>query len=123
MPTRIGCPPKNRVQGERLDSLDRGGIERLQDRLGLGRLVGDPAADGRVVGGLTGRQQGLEPILDRTRADPGGEGDGGHLSQLGRVAEDRPVGSSAQGGELIAKPRILGEEFGVVGLWARRVEP
>jgi hypothetical protein len=75
-----------------------------------------------VIGGEACRKQGLEQVLDLTQADPGGEGDGGHLSELGRVAQDRPIGSSGRCGELIAELLILGEEFGRLSLSARGVE-
>ena len=68
-----------------------------------------------MIGAAAGGEQGLEDVLDLTEADAGGEGDGGHLAELGRIADDRELGGSAQGVDLIAKPLILGEEFVVGG--------
>jgi hypothetical protein len=76
-----------------------------------------------VIGGEPRREQGLEEVFDLTQADPGGEGDDGDLSELGRVAEDRPVGSSALRGELVAEPLILGVESVEFGPTVVGVEP
>jgi hypothetical protein len=112
IPTRVGRPL---VQGQFEDLLGAGVVERHQDLPGLLGLVGDPATDRRVIGAATGGEQDLEDVLDLTKADAGGEGDGGHLAELGRIADDRELGGSAQGLDLIAKPLILGEEFVVGG--------
>jgi hypothetical protein len=64
-----------------------------------------------VVGAPAGGEQDLEDVLDLTKADAGGEGDGGPPAELGRIADDRELGGSAQGFDLIAKPPILGEEL------------
>jgi hypothetical protein len=75
-----------------------------------------------VIGGEIRGEQCLEQALDLTQADPGGEGDGGDFSEFGRVADDRVVGSSGQGGELIAEPLILGQERGMSRLTGGRIE-
>src|SRR3954452_17036346 len=79
------------------------------------RLALDPATDRRVIGATPGGEQGIEDVLDLTKADAGGEGDGGHLAELGRIADDRELGGTAQGLGLTAKPLIPGEEFVVGG--------
>jgi hypothetical protein len=112
-PTRVGRSQKNLVEGEVDDLPGAGVVERLEDLFGLLGLVVDPATDRRVVGAASRPEQGLEGDLDLTRGDAGGEGDGGHLAELGRIAEDRPLELSFDGGELLAKPLILGDEFGV----------
>ena len=42
-----------------------------------------------MIGTAAGGEPDLEDVLNLTKADAGGEGDGGHLAKLGRIADDR----------------------------------
>lgn len=67
-----------------MDFGDTGRVERLEDRFGLLGGVGDPAADGGVIGPL-GAEEDAEQILDLAGADAHGEGGHGQSSSGGPV--------------------------------------
>lgn len=103
-----------------MDPSAAGGVEWREDALGL---LGDPTADRRVIGSERRGEQSLEEVFDLTQADPGREADGGHLLELGTIAEDGLFALSAQRDDLIAKPPILGVELVQFGPTVVGVEP
>ena len=121
-PPKSAAPKKDLVGGECGHQGDAGGIEWVKDRLSLLGLLCHPAADGRVVRGLVGRQQGGEDLLDLAETDASGKGNGGHLPQPGGIAKDGLLGVLLGEGELPTESLILGLELSQFGLSNGRIE-
>jgi hypothetical protein len=92
IPTKVGRPKKDRVEGQGLDPLSAGRVQRRQDGPGAAGLGLDPVPQGRMVGDFVSGQEHAEEVLDRPQAQPHGEGDGRQFLLLVLVEDDAGPG-------------------------------
>jgi hypothetical protein len=112
IPTRVGRPKKDLIEGERPDPRDAGRVEHFHDVFGLLSLRFDPMPQGRMIGHLVRGQELAQEFLDLPQAQAHRQGGGGELPLFGLVAPDQVCGVTLAWGDHLLKSWVLGAEFG-----------